>query len=89
MRTFRVDRVEEVELLEGTFTPPDDLDPVARTEHHLGAGRRHATRVVFDAPHADVAPWIAPVTGRLSPLGDDRCLLEGTTDNPAASAAGG
>ena len=32
------------------FEPPDDLDPVAALEEHLGAGWEFATRVVFDAP---------------------------------------
>lgn len=82
VRTFRVDRVEAVTVLEEPFTPPDDLDAVALTEQHLGSGRAHPTRIVFAAPYADVAPWIGPVMGRLEPLGEERCVLVGSTDNP-------
>jgi predicted DNA-binding transcriptional regulator YafY len=81
IRTYRIDRVRAVRLTSREFTPPDGLDPVAAVEENLGAGWKFATRVVFDAPLAAVAPWIRPPMGRLEPLGDG-CVLAGTTRNP-------
>jgi hypothetical protein len=50
-----------------------------------GAGWEFATRVVFDAPLAEVAPWIRAPMGRLEPWGDG-CVLVGSTSNPAMYA---
>ena len=50
LRTFRIDRITEVELLDGTFEVPADLDPAAELEANLGKGWEHETHVVFDAP---------------------------------------
>jgi predicted DNA-binding transcriptional regulator YafY len=85
IRTYRVDRVRTVGQTAHEFEPPDDLDPVAALEEHLGTGWEFPTRVVFDAPLAEVAPWIRPPMGRLQPLGD-RCELVGSTSNPAMYA---
>ena len=84
-RTYRVDRVRDVRQLTQTFEPPDELDPVAGLEENLGTGWEYATRVVFDAPVVDVAPWIRPPMGRLDAL-DDGCVLVGSTSNPAMYA---
>jgi predicted DNA-binding transcriptional regulator YafY len=88
IRTFRVDRVRSVELLAEPFDPPEDLDPVRLLEQHLAVGWRYPTRVVFDAPYAKVAPFVAAPMGHLEPLDDGvRCLLVGST-NDAADYAG-
>ena len=92
VRTDRVDRVLAVEHTDTAFTPPADLDPVAALEQHLGSGWRFDTRVVFDAPLADVAPWIGAQMGRLEAVddgegdGEGGCVLVGTTRNPAMYA---
>jgi hypothetical protein len=67
------------------FDPPDGLDPVTALEENLGTGWELPTRVVFDAPLAEVAPWIRPPMGRLEPSGDG-CVLVGSTSNPAMYA---
>ncbi|MEU6078379.1 WYL domain-containing protein [Micromonospora sp. NPDC047074] len=85
IRTYRVDRVRAVRQLPHNFTPPDDLDPVAAVEENLGAGWKYRTRVLFHAPWEKVAPWIRPPMGRLEPDGD-RCVLVGSTRNPAMYA---
>jgi predicted DNA-binding transcriptional regulator YafY len=85
VRTYRVDRVGAVRQTSHGFTPPDDLDPVAALEENLGAGWRYPTRVRFHAPHEKVAPWIRPTMGRLHTDGD-RCVLVGSTRNPAMYA---
>lgn len=81
VRTYRVDRVRSVRQTSDTFEPPAGLDPVAALEENLGAGWEFTTRVVFDAPLADVAPWIRPPMGRLEASGEG-CVLVGTTSNP-------
>ncbi len=86
VRTYRIDRVRDVRQTGPAFVPPADLDPVAAVEENLGSGWEFATRVAFDAPLAEVAPWIAPPMGRLEPSGDG-CVLVGSTSNPAMYAA--
>ncbi|MGL5930867.1 MAG: helix-turn-helix transcriptional regulator, partial [Dermatophilaceae bacterium] len=85
VRTYRVDRVLSVERTTHAFTPPEELDPVGALEQHLGLGWEHRTRVVFDAPVEEVSRWVHPAMGRLSPDGQ-RCVLEGSTGNPAMYA---
>jgi predicted DNA-binding transcriptional regulator YafY len=85
IRTYRVDRIRAVEQTAHEFAPPDGLDPVAALEENLGAGWEFPTRVVFDAPMAEVAPWIRPPMGRLEPSGEG-CVLVGSTSNPTMYA---
>ena len=85
VRTYRLDRVLSVQQTEHAFEPPDGLDPVAALEENLGAGWEFSTRVVFDAPLAEVAPWVRPPMGRLEASGDG-CVLVGSTSNPAMYA---
>ncbi|WP_259464906.1 YafY family protein [Streptomyces sp. TLI_171] len=85
VRTYRIDRVRAAEPTATAFTMPAELDPVALLEQHLGTGWAHPTRVVFDAPLEQVAPWVGPVMGRLEPAGQ-RCVLIGSTRNPAMYA---
>ncbi len=85
IRTYRVDRVRAVQQTAHEFEPPDGLDPVAALEENLGTGWEFPTHVVFDAPLAEVAPWIRPPMGRLEPSGDG-CVLVGSTSNPAMYA---
>ncbi|WP_328493207.1 WYL domain-containing protein [Streptomyces sp. NBC_00414] len=81
IRTYRVDRVRAVRPTGHGFEPPKGLDPVAVLEENLGLGWEFSTRVVFDAPLAEVTPWIRPPMGRLEPLRDG-CVLVGSTRNP-------
>ncbi|TDC08414.1 YafY family transcriptional regulator [Nonomuraea longispora] len=85
IRTYRVDRIRGLRRTAYTFEPPGDLDPVAALEENLGTGWKFPTRVVFDAPPAEVAPWIRPPMGRLEPLGEG-CVLTGSTSNPTMYA---
>ncbi|MBC2932049.1 YafY family protein [Nocardioides sp. zg-1228] len=86
LRTFRVDRITAVELLDGTFEVPADLDPAAALEANLAKGWEHDTHVVFDAPLDEVRPWIRPTIGELRELPGGRCELLGSTSNPEAYA---
>jgi len=85
IRTYRIDRIHAVQQTVHEFEPPDGLDPVAALEENLGTGWEFPTRVVFDAPLAEVASWIRPPMGRLEPSGDG-CVLVGSTSNPAMYA---
>jgi predicted DNA-binding transcriptional regulator YafY len=85
VRTYRVDRIRAVEQTPHEFDPPEDLDPVAALEENLGSGWEYRTRVVFDAPVAEVAQWIRPPMGRLEPSGEG-CVLVGSTSNPSMYA---
>ena len=84
-RTYRIDRIGSVQQTDHAFRPPEGLDPVAALEEHLGIGWEFDTRVVFDAPYAEVRPWVSSTMGRLEPL-DDGCVLVGSTSNPAMYA---
>ncbi len=81
VRTYRLDRVRAVRATGEGFRPPEGLDPVAVLEEHLGLGWALPTRVVFDVPPSEVAPWVRPPMGRLEPLGEG-CVLVGSTRNP-------
>jgi predicted DNA-binding transcriptional regulator YafY len=85
IRTYRIDRVLALRPTGHAFVPPEGLDPVAALEENLGAGWEFCTRVVFDAPPADVGPWVRPAMGRLEPWGDG-CVLVGSTSNPTMYA---
>ncbi|MFJ9005648.1 helix-turn-helix transcriptional regulator [Streptomyces canus] len=85
IRTYRIDRVRAVRQTTHGFQMPDGLDPVAALEENLGQGWEFPTRVVFDAPMAEVLPSIRPPMGRLEPSGDG-CVLVGSTRNPTMYA---
>lgn len=86
LRTFRIDRITEVEQLDATFGVPADLDPARELEANLGQGWEHETHVVFDLPVAEVRPWIRPTLGDLRERPDGGCELVGTTSNAQAYA---
>jgi predicted DNA-binding transcriptional regulator YafY len=86
LRTFRIDRITEVHLLDGTFEVPADLDPAAELEANLGKGWEHETHVVFEAPLEEVRPWIRPTLGDLRARPGGGCELVGTTSNAVAYA---
>ena len=83
MRAYRVDRVSAPEVLDHTFTPPADLDPVAMLEAHLAVGWEYDVEVVIDAPMDTVAPCVRRAIGRLEPLDSSTTRLVGSTSNPA------
>lgn len=86
VRTYRVDRIATVGVQGERFDPPPELDAVTTLEEHLSAGWAHGFTVVFDAPLAEVAPWIGPSMGRLTEGSDGGCVLEGSTNNPESYA---
>jgi predicted DNA-binding transcriptional regulator YafY len=83
-RAYRIDRVRSVEMLDGTFRPPVDLDPVATLEQHLAAGWEYDVEIVIDAPVDAVSPCVPRVLGRLEPTEAGTTRLIGSTSNPMA-----
>jgi predicted DNA-binding transcriptional regulator YafY len=81
-RAYRIDRVREAELLDDTFSPPADFDPVAALEEHLAVGWEYEVEIVIDAPFDAVAPCVPRVLGRLEPLDAGTTRLVGSTSNP-------
>ncbi len=82
-RAYRIDRVRGVDLLDDTFTPPADLDPVALLEEHLAVGWEYDVEVVIDASFDTVVPCAPRSLGRLEPLDAATTRLVGSTSNPA------
>ncbi len=82
VRAYRVDRVRQVETLDGTFTPPADLDPVAVLEDHLAVGWEYTADVIVAAPLDKVARCVPRSLGRLERIDDQTTRLTGSTGNP-------
>jgi predicted DNA-binding transcriptional regulator YafY len=82
-RAYRIDRVHGVDVLDGTFSPPADLDPVAVLEEHLAVGWEYDVEIVIDAPFDTVVRRVPRAVGRLEPLDATTTRLVGSTSNPA------
>lgn len=85
-RAYRIDRVHGVEVLDHTFSPPADLDPVAMLEEHLAVGWEYDVEVVIDAPVDTVARCLPRALGLLEPLDAATTRLVGSTSNPVSYA---
>jgi predicted DNA-binding transcriptional regulator YafY len=83
LRAYRIDRVRDAEVLDGTFVPPAGLDPVAALEEHFALGWEYDVEVVIDAPLDSVAPCVPRAIGRLEPVDATTTRLVGSTGNPA------
>jgi len=88
-RTLRVDRMADVR--ETTVAsrprpdPADDLD--ALVVDGIRARMQRVTGVVrVDAPAAEIAHWISPAWGTITPDGPDRALVAGGADSHASMA---
>lgn len=81
-RAYRIDRIRSVQPLEGSFCPPEDLDPVAELEEHLAVGWEHEVEVVIDAPLERVARCLPRSLGRLEAVDDATTRLVASTGNP-------
>ncbi|MGH3397769.1 MAG: helix-turn-helix transcriptional regulator [Streptosporangiaceae bacterium] len=87
VRAYRIDRIQAVTEGGEPFRAPDNLDFADVLEQHLGAGWQFETRVVFDVPRDEAAPYVRRPMGQLSSIDDGaRCVLTGTTSNPAMYA---
>ncbi len=87
VRAYRIDRIQSAAGGDELFRAPVDLDYVDLLEQHLGVGWEFETKVMFDAPYDEVVRHVRPPMGRLRRTDDDdRCVLTGTTSNPAMYA---
>ena len=87
VRAYRIDRIQSAAAGSGQFRTPSDLDYADLLEQHLGAGWEFETKVVFDAPYEETARYVRPPMGRLTRTSNgERCVLTGTTSNPAMYA---
>jgi predicted DNA-binding transcriptional regulator YafY len=87
VRAYRIDRILSVTIRGETFRAPENLDYADLLEQHLGAGWEFEAKVVFDAPYGEVARYVRPPMGLLEHTSDGtRCVLTGTTSNPAMYA---
>jgi predicted DNA-binding transcriptional regulator YafY len=82
LRAYRIDRVRTVLVLEETFSPPADLDPVAVLEERLSVGWEYDVEVVIDAPVERVGRWLPRPLGRVEGLDAGTTRLVGSTSNP-------
>jgi predicted DNA-binding transcriptional regulator YafY len=82
VRAYRVDRVQEVDVLQETFAPPADLDPVGHLEDHLGIGWEYPAEIVIHAPLQRCFSLLPRGLGRLEELDPERTRLLGSTGNP-------
>lgn len=78
-RTYRIDRVHELCVLDETFTPPPDVNPVADLETHMALGWEYLTEVIINAPVEEIS---ARTLGRLEPIDETTTRLTGSTSNP-------
>jgi predicted DNA-binding transcriptional regulator YafY len=87
VRAYRIDRIQSAAKGAEQFRTPGDLDYAGLLEQHLASGWEFETRVCFDAPCDAVARYVRPPMGHLNPTSDgSRCVLTGTTSNPAMYA---
>ena len=87
VRAYRIDRIQAVTEGGEPFRAPDNLDFADVLEQHLAAGWQFETRVVFDVPLDEAARYVRRPMGQLSSIDDGaRCVLTGTTSNPAMYA---
>jgi predicted DNA-binding transcriptional regulator YafY len=82
VRTYRIDRVREVAVLDTSFEPPADLDPVTLLEENLAVGWEHEVRVLVDAPLDRLRGCVPRTMGRLEPVDAATTRLVASTGNP-------
>jgi predicted DNA-binding transcriptional regulator YafY len=80
-RLYRIDRVISVDVLDRTFTPPPDLDPLRDLEEQLSQGWPHPVDVEIDAPVDEVRRWLPRSLGRTEAIDEGRTRLTGSTEN--------
>jgi predicted DNA-binding transcriptional regulator YafY len=80
-RLYRIDRVTSVDVLDRTFVPPTELDPLRDLEEQLSQGWPYAVEVEIDAPLDEVRRWMPRSLGRTESIDDQRTRLVGSTEN--------
>jgi predicted DNA-binding transcriptional regulator YafY len=82
-RTFRIDRLDRVDLLESTFRMPVGLDVAAAVEQSLALARPEwSVSLLFHGPLAEVEPWIPRYLGLCEEVGPSMTRVRSSTSNP-------
>jgi predicted DNA-binding transcriptional regulator YafY len=81
-RSYRIDRVRDVDVLGDTFDAPSDLDPVTMLEENLAVGWEYDVEIAIDAPIDAVRRWARVSLGRLDEIDEATTRLVGSTSNP-------
>jgi predicted DNA-binding transcriptional regulator YafY len=81
-RTFRIDRIDRVDVLATTFAAPEGLDIVAAVEQSLALSRPEwAVTMLFEGPVAEVAQWIPRHLGICEAVDDATTRVRSSTAN--------
>ena len=81
-RTFRVDRIDRVDLLGRRFRMPT-LDVAAAVESSLALARPEwSVSLLLDGPLADVESWIPRFLGVCEPVDETTTRVRSSTSNP-------
>ena len=80
-RTYRVDRVRQVAVLDVPAQAPDG-DPVDALEDHMAVGWEYEVDVVVEGALEAVQGSVPRSLGRLERVDDTWCRLRGSTGNP-------
>lgn len=82
-RTFRVDRIDRVDLLGRTFRMPTDLDVAAAVESSLALARPEwSVSLLLNGPLADVESWIPRFLGVCEAVDATTTRVRSSTSNP-------
>jgi predicted DNA-binding transcriptional regulator YafY len=81
LRSFRLDRMKQVDLTETVFEPPEEFDAMAYVVQAIATlPRQYAFEIKLLADFASVEDEIMDVLGIIEPLNDGR-VLHGSTDD--------
>ncbi|HEY3530190.1 MAG TPA: YafY family protein [Nocardioides sp.] len=82
-RTFRVDRIDRVDLLGRTFRMPAGFDVAEAVERSLALARPEwSVSLLMEAPLADVEPWIPRFLGVCEAVDAATTRVRSSTSNP-------
>ena len=82
-RTFRVDRIDRVDVLTRTFRMPAGLDVTATVERSLALARPEwSVSLLLDGPLAEVESWIPRFLGVCEAVDDRPTRVRSSTSNP-------
>lgn len=81
-RTFRLDRIDRVDLMSKTFRMPANLDIAAAVERSLALARPEwAVSMLFHAPLTEVQPWLPRHLGVCQAVDDSTTRVSSSTSN--------
>ena len=76
VRSFRLDRIKRVDVLEDTYAPRADLDPIADVEGWPRTGQVEGSRIAHVWISPEHARWVAEERTVLAELDDGAVIVE-------------